>query len=118
VSDFGAPPFVFGVVSVGVEAVVSFGAAVSFGGAGVSVGPQPAADRANSANTTAIENRHLVKTLRVRFIVIDLSLPPVLSKRVTRVVMARSSVNRARIDELFQAPTATEFAILGANREA
>jgi hypothetical protein len=102
----------FGGASVGV------GAVVPFGGTEVSVGPQPAADRANNASTTAIDNRHLVKTLRVRFIVIDLPLPPVLSKRVTRVVMARSSVNRARIDELFQAPTATEFAILGANREA
>jgi hypothetical protein len=45
----------------------------------VSSGPQPDADRANNANTTAIENRHLVKTHRVRFIVIDLLLPPVLS---------------------------------------
>ena len=65
---------VFGGVSVG-----GAGAVVPFGGAVVSSGLQPAADSANNANTTAIENRHLVKTHKVRFIVIDFLLPPVLS---------------------------------------
>jgi len=102
-----------------VSGVLGAGGVVPFGGAVVSSGPQPAADRATDANTTAVGTRHLVRTHRMPFIVIELlplaELPgPATNPRAP----TPTRIERLRTEPRFRARHRTIFNILDADPQA